>query len=54
MQYDLYEKLKIYKQLYPENAENVTREELEKTIKLISKGGSLWDHYSLLSSSVVS
>ena len=54
MYFDIYEKLKLYKQLYPEKSESVTKEELENTIKLITKGGSLWEQYFSQASSVAS
>jgi len=54
MHYELYEKLKLYKQFYPEKAETVTQQELDNTIAEIAKGGILWEHYYSQVSSVVS
>jgi len=45
MQFDVYQKLQLYKQFYPENAETVTEEELENSIAKITQDGRLWEHY---------
>ena len=54
MKFDTYQKLKLYKQFYPESSKTVTKEELENTISKITEGGRLWDYYFLQSSSVAS